>query len=142
MMFLNELHGCLTAYLKEAEALEAAAKPWDGLFGFGSRPSDHPCHSRFVEALAEKIHGSADDLTPIEVLGAVTLVLQAAADHPEPASIHYTLIAAQGAVLELLPRLQAEDRADLLARYQAWYPRRTRLPVQKLVAKELEKTEA
>ena len=139
MGLTEDVRARLSAYLAEAEEVEAAGKPWDGLFGFGSRPADHPCHTRFVETLVQTVRDAPGDLTPPEALAAAGLILEAAVQHPEPASVHYTLVAAQGAVLPLLPLLTPGDSAALLARYRDWYPRRTLLPVQKLVVKGLER---
>ena len=128
------------AYLKEAEALEAAAKPWDGLLGFGARPADHPCHTQFLDALVQILREAGGSLTPEEALAVANLVVEAPRQHTSPVSIYWTLVAAHGALLPVIPQLKIADRAELLSRYQAAYPRRTRLPVQKQVIRALEKT--
>ena len=39
------------AYLEAARQVERTHRPLDGMFGFGQKTADAPCHSRFLSDL-------------------------------------------------------------------------------------------
>ena len=138
MSAVEEMQALYTAYLAEAAEVEAHARPWDGILGFGARPADHPCHTRFVEQLVQKTRQFRDDgISAEEAARLVEKICHEPLEHRTPASVYWTLIAAQGAALDLIPRMDPADRAGLCARFQQDYPRSERLPVQKYVLKAL-----
>ena len=127
------------AYIARATALEEQGKPWDGFLGFGSRPADDPCHTRMVDDLVTLLREGADSLAPGEARDILADLLEAPAAHSRCPAIYWTLIAAQGAGLTLVPRLTREEAEGLLRELETLYPKRTRLPVQALLVSALKK---
>ncbi len=129
MEILNALDGCMAAYLREALPDEAGGEP---------RAAEHPCHGRFVEKMKRITRAWAGEASPGEAHAAVVYILEAALRERGPGVIRQTLLAAQEAVPALLPLLDPEDCAALLAGYRECYPEEDWLPAQHLVAGALE----
>ncbi len=138
-MIRDEARTLVEDYIIRATELEEKGKPWDGILGFGSRPADDPCHTRMVEELVSLVREGADRLEPGEARAILADLAEIPLRNGRYPSIYWTLIAAQGAGLALVPRLTREEAAGLLTDYRDRYPRRTLLPVQKLLVKALEK---
>ena len=138
-MIRDEARSLVEAYIAQATELEEKGKPWDGILGFGSRPADDPCHTRMVEELVALLRTGAEELAPGEAREILADLAEMPLENDRYPSIYWTLVAAQGAGLALAPRLTREEAAGLLADYRARYPKRTLLPVQKLLIKALEK---
>ena len=125
-------------YLKAALQAEASRRPMDGIFGFGKKPADDPCHTAFLDRLTE-LCACAADAAPEEARRALSVIIEAPEKHRTPVSVYWTLIAAHGPGAALAGNLLPEDAAALLAAYEKAYPKRTRLPVQKKMADALKK---
>ena len=141
-MSMHELESLYDAYLAEAERVERERKPADGLFGIGKKPSDDPCHDRFVaelEAFLKAFAASEPDSGTARQ--ALAYIYEAPQKHREPDSAYWMLLAVHGMTLPLIGRLDAPDAAALREEYTKRYPRRERFPAQKQVLSALKKQE-
>ena len=120
---LKELYG---EYLEKAFEVERNRKPGEGIFGFGKKPSDDPCHQRFLADLKdwlERFDGEEPDSASVrEVL---RVIFHAPKENSEPTSAYWILIAAQSLTKELIPRLSRTDADALSAEYAAEYNRQS-----------------
>ena len=140
MSYQEQIEKLYQAYVEEGTALEKKRKPWEGIFGFGKKPADDPCHTRFIQALEEQLSSFREAGIPsAEARDVLRLIFRYPVDHPCPASVYWMLLAAHGTAFGLIPHLQEADAAALKTEYEALYPRRGRLPVQDQVLKALEK---
>lgn len=139
-MTVDELRAIYAQYLEEAQGLEKKRRFGDGLFGFGRRPADHPCHERLVEDVTGAVRAMAEEGSP-ELAAALDLICDAPGEHPDPPSIHWTLVAAQGAMLAAIPALTPAEAAALRGRFAAAHPRSRRMPVEEEILRALEKAE-
>ena len=102
-MSIESLQGLYDEYLEKAITVERNRRPGEGIFGFGKKPSDDPCHARFLEDLKDWLEafrgGEPDSGEAREVL---TLIYRAAKENPEPPSAYWVLIAAQSLMQELM----------------------------------------
>lgn len=136
---VSEIRALMEAYLTEAQALEKNRKPGEGLFGFGKKPADDPCHVKMILALKEKFETAAETQAPsADVRTALEYVYGLAKAYQNTPSMHIPLIGAHGSTLPAIPLLNGADAAALLGAYIHQYRRRERLPVQKLVIRALE----
>ncbi len=135
--YLGELQGILDTYGEELEAAGKKRKAVSGIFGFGPKPGDDPCHEkadRAVQTLLEELAEEDDaELTGQVVSG----VLHADAGRKWPSDASLMLIAIQRHTLPLLPKMNAEARQELCAWYEKRYKRSQRLPLQKTILKLL-----
>lgn len=134
MAGLEEIQNVYQTYLEEAWAAEETRKPGEGIFGFGKRPSDDPCHERFCQRLKETLGEAERDLPEI-----LAYIYRAPLEHPEPKSAYWMLVAAHGFTLDLIPRLSREEAAALGKEFQKHYRRWERTPVQEQVLSALQK---
>ncbi len=154
----DALKKCYEEYLRQAVALSAKYSVGAGLLGFGAGAKDDPCHEAFYEKVGElagmlkpadaeaTAEGSAEvgvkadgQASADEVAQAVEQILFAEAPDGEDNGASWMLIAAHAHTLPLIPGLSAERALEMLARYDAAYPKGRRLPVQKKVAAALKK---
>lgn len=133
-MNTEELNMLYERYLDEAEEVERNRKPGEGIFGIGKKPSDDPCHDRFVARLGawmeRLLESKPDSATVRDVL---RVVYTAPKKHPQPASAYWVLIAVQSLTKDLIPCLCQADAAELTEEYNKTYKRWERLPVQKQI---------
>ncbi len=140
MDYTHELREILAEYAKSVDELERKKKPFDGIFGFGRRPADDPCHDlmdRRVEELTQRAAGEmpgedgeirAADTAETDEL-AEALFRSARAYHG-PVYAGVALVAIQRHGMKLIPRMSGEARRALAEWYGKEYPRRMRFPVQ------------
>ena len=130
----NAVRQLYADYLERAHQVERDHKPGDGLFGFGSKPSDDPCHSQFAQELEEclkKLAAEAPSSTVVrEVLDSI---YEAPGENRDFLSAYWMLVAVQGVTLDLIPLLAPADAEALWRRYKKMYPRWERLPAQEKV---------
>lgn len=136
---MEQLKACYARYQQEAEKVTREASPMAGLLGFGEDPRKDACHMRFYEEVEQWVKdflaAGPDRETAYQ---AARWILGAAADHAgEP--VYWFMYAAHGLCKELIPLLSARQCAALRDLYEANYPRRDRLPVQKEIFKLLRK---
>ncbi len=137
-MRIENLQKLYDDYLDKAFTVERNRKPGEGIFGIGKKPSDDPCHVRFLEDLKdwlERFAGEEPDSSSVRDV--LTLIYRAPKENPEPMSAYWMLIAAQGPTAPLIPRLSGADAAALNAEFAAAYKRWERMPVQNEILKAL-----
>ncbi len=136
----QELRNLYDAYIEEALRVEQAHKPTDGLFGFGKKTSDDPCHDRFASDLEQRLSNFASNMPEsASVRCVLSFIYTAHIDRKEPRSAYWMLIAVHGLTLPLIPLLSKEDAGTLLEEYSTVFPRRERFPAQKKLIAELKK---
>ena len=127
-------------YLEQARSLERNRRLGEGLFGFGRRPADDPCHEQFVKAVYETVQTLAEEQDTATVAEAIRWICDAPLTFPdEPPSIYWVLMAAHGGMLAGIPSLSAQDAKDLYDHYDATWPKDKRMPLQQQVHKALKK---
>ena len=140
MSVLDEVRNLYAKYLEEALSAEKKQKLTDGMFGFGKKAADDPCHSAFYEALKALLEAYAGE-TPDSgcVSEILSFIYQEPLHHREPPSIYWMLIAAHGLTSSLTETLSAKDAAALYEAYSKNYSRWELLPVQKDIYRRLKK---
>ena len=135
---LETLQQLYEAYTQKARTVLANKKFGEGLFGFGGKAADDPCHMQFVADVRALLENDlpTDDAALCELL---TWMLHMADGYDKIPSIYWTLIAAQGAALPLIPRLAPTDAAALHDSYKRAYNRWSLLPVQSDILRQLDK---
>ena len=141
-MNIESLQTLYDGYLEKAIQVEQNRKPGEGIFGIGKKPSDDPCHERFLEELKKWLEAfeRSEPESPM-IREALSLIYQAPKKFPEPKSSYWMLIAAQGLTKELIPRLNAPDAEALATEFSAAYKRWERLPIQKEILDALIRAE-
>lgn len=140
MEFYHALEARCAEYLRQTEILIKKAKPTDGLMGLIAGPKSDSCHEFFYEDVGELSRKLLESGPSGEELYAFTrLLITAAQEHRDNDLAYWFLYAMQGHAIPLIPLLRSEERAELLAYYNAHYPKIERMPVQKQVAKLLAK---
>ena len=137
--YADEFSGILEKYRQDLQKLESESRPGDGLFGFGRKKEDHPCHTAMdqaAEALCTRLAGDPEADSQ-EASGLLRLLLEAASACPWPDHARWMLIAAQRHGMLLVPRLSPEDAEDIAGRFAAAVNRRDRVPVQETLMKAL-----
>ena len=125
-------------YCEEVAKLTKEAKPFSGMFGFGSGPKDDPCHARFVEAVnQETAQMTADHVSEEEAKRTVQLLLSLQQTCEREGLVFWTCLAVHGAALPLIPLLLPKDAGEICEEYQVALPRRMRMPLQEKVRKAL-----
>ena len=141
---MDSYSGELLALLDEYEAAvheaEARRRPGDGLFGFGQKLGDDPCHEVFDRKIAALCaRAGAEGCPPGETAEMIALLMGAEDDRPWPECARWAVIAAHRHALPLIPRLAEEERRALLALYGKRYPAYRRLPVQREIVRALQR---
>ncbi|MBR0172475.1 MAG: hypothetical protein IJQ21_06755 [Lachnospiraceae bacterium] len=134
----QELETLYQDYLAAAQRAEQARRPFDGIFGFGKKASDDPCHEDFyrqLEALLERFAESRPESGTVK--GVLSRICEAPDGDGIPKSAYWVLIAAQGLTLKLVPFLSAEDAGAVLETCRKTACFRNPLPAQKEVLRAL-----
>lgn len=135
-----EVQTLIEEYAEKAAELERNRKVGEGLFGITPGPADNPCHDKFVEDLRQMLgQFAAQDPLSGQVLPVLETVYGAAQAHQTVQSAYWMLMAVHGLTVDLIPLLNQADATALLSRYEAQFPRRVRMPVQKQVISALKK---
>ena len=132
---LEEITSLYEAYLDEFHRLERDSKPFEGAFGFGGGPKDHPCHEKFAQDLEKLLYDlTAQEPSSGEAAEVLRYIYCGAPSRWETeATVYWMLLAVQGYTLGLIERLNAADAGALYDTYRDLYPRRQQLPVQSKV---------
>ncbi len=137
---LEQVQHLYSTYLEKALEVEKKTPFAAGLFGMGKKASDDPCHDQFIQDLTALMAQFREESVESAALReALSYIFQAPAQHQEPASVYWMLIAAHSTTPEIIPLLNREDAAALYAQYDSAYKRRERMPVQTQVIKQLGK---
>jgi len=140
---LAQLTELYDEYVAKCEKLEQEKKPFAGVLGLTKGPADDPCHERFAQdvgALLERFR--AGEPGSEETRELLRFCYEAPVRHPEPRCAYWMLLAVHALGLDLIERLDAGDAAELYAWYDAAFPRRQRVPVQKKLIERLKKAAA
>lgn len=136
----KELEGMYQRYYDDLKKALSGAKPFAGLFGFGSGPKDDPCHMRLIEDVKTYVSGLAEQNPTVEDAKAVVTYILTEQKNVDKDSLGYwTLMAAHGAALPLIGRLSREDALTLAEEYGRLVPKRERMPMQDQVLKALKR---
>ncbi len=131
---LNALQALYKDYIEKALAAEKNRKPADGLFGFGKKAADDPCHEQFSESVETELKAFAETSPDsAEVRCVLEFMFQTPTAHQEPVSIYWMLEAVQGFAIPLIEKLSPQDAKRLKELYGSLYPRLQRLPIQNQV---------
>ena len=141
-MKAEDLTALYDGYLREAMQAEQEQKPFDGLFGFGKKAADDPCHDRFAANLKEWLEAFGEEkLDSSEIREVLSLIYRAPKKYPDPKSSFWMLIAVQSLTLGLIPKLSESDARALVGEFAGLYKRWERLPVQKQILDALIRAE-
>lgn len=131
MDMLRQLKERYETYGQEAQTVAKEASPFAGVFGWGEDPKKDPCHMRFYEAVEQWVKDFlAAGPDSAQAYEAARWILAAPAGR-EGEPTFWFMYAAHGCCRELIPLLTPEGCAALGKLYDASFPRRDRLPVQK-----------
>ncbi|MCI2047259.1 MAG: hypothetical protein LKJ90_06050 [Faecalibacterium sp.] len=118
-------------YYAALAAARAAAKPTDGLLGFGPSLGNDPCQARFAEQLEQALNALAAEKPANGTACAVLRYLcEEPPRHTGDEVCHWMLLAVHRFGATLVPYLTREQAAELADFYEKTYPRSGRLPVQ------------
>lgn len=138
MIEIEDFRELCSQYLAAAVKAEQNRRITDGMFGFGKKPADDPCHAAFLDAMKEL---AAQYQKQIPDSGSVYDVLSylytLPAENREPNSAYWMLIAVAGLTKDLIPMLSTQDASRLYAEYCKIFRRWERLPVQKEIVQLL-----
>lgn len=135
---LSDLQSLYASYLSEAADVECTVGPLGGLWGFGRRAADDPCHDRFARNTRALLGDIAQENLPsAQVRDILAYIYDAPLENKKYLSSFWMLTAVQGLTLELIPLLDGEDARTLWLRYANCFPRHDRLPVQEKVFEAL-----
>ena len=139
MSVTEQLELIYSEYAERAEQAEQESGLFDGVLGMGSDPKKDPCHMAFYERLEAWVSDFRKQQPgPEEAFEAAEYILMAA-DSRRGQNTYWFCYAAQGLAEKLVNLLRPEQCRDLAERYEACYPRRDRMPVQKNVLRRLKK---
>lgn len=128
-------------YVDAIEKIRIAAKnrkPGEGIFGFGRKLSDEPCHMELIEGVQKVAEAMAKEATSQEAAKAIRYILERPECYEKVAqSMYWTMITAQGQVMPLIPCLNKEDALEIYTWYNKENPKRLRLPIQNDIVKAL-----
>ena len=126
-------------YVQDAIVIRKNAGPLAGIFGMGGGPQNDPAHVVFYEDVQKWVAAFLEtDPEEAACFEAARFILCASEEMGQKDS-YWMMYAAHGLARELLPRLSAEHCGWLMEYYDAHYPKKERLPVQKEVYKLLQK---
>lgn len=139
MEMLQQLKERYEKYAQDAAKVFAAARPGDGLWGWGNDPKNDPCHMAFYEDTERWVREFLAARPRQEaVFEAAQFILETPAAYQKE-HCYWFMYAAQGLTREMIPLLTDGQCALLREFYDAHFPRRDRMPVQKEVYKLLKK---
>ena len=133
MTALENLRQIYETYAEKLAKATAKASPFAGAFNMGDDPRKDACNEIFyeeVETWAAEFLASQPSRE--EAVEAVRWILEYPAKHRQAITYWYTYAAHKHAV-GLIPRLSAEDAAQLRRSFLDSFPKRDMLPVQKEV---------
>ena len=136
--YADKFREIMDQYEASLQALDSRSRPGDGIFGFGRKKADDPCHDAMdqaVEALLARL--AADPEAAPEAPGLLRLLLEAESARPWPDHARWMLMASQRHGMLLVPLLSPRDAAEIAARYAALYSRFDRFPAQQALLKAL-----
>ena len=136
--YLERFSGILERYTEAFNEAEKKRKPGSGLFGFGQRPGDYPCHEEMDRQVAELTAEAAEEAGTAETAALVKAILAAEQERKWPEAARLAVLAQQRHVMPLIPKLSAADREAIRTWYEEAYPRRKRLPIQKQLVKQMQ----
>ena len=132
---IGEIYG---RYMKTLEEQRKKLKPFDGMLGLGKKLGDDPCHEAFLVELKAMLEGLGADVPPGEIAVLLRYIYEAQNRFEGcHESAIWTLLAAHGTTLSLIPRLEQRETEELLPLYVKLVPRTQRLPVHKTIIKKL-----
>lgn len=138
MISLQDIQNVYHTYFDAVQKAEQNRKITDGMFGFGKKPADDPCHTEFLETLRRMLTNETDEKTDSQHIREIlSYIYVSPAEHPEPQSAYWMLIAVHGLTNGLIPLLSKPDASSLLETYSKTYRRWERLPVQKNIIRLL-----
>ena len=138
---MQQLRKCYETYLSEAEQVWKSRSAWDGALGIGSSSKDHPCHVVFYEAVEAWVRSFMNNDPSGEVAEeAVRFVLQTSEKYKGQFT-YWTMFAAHGLMCPLIGLVSPGFASEMRKWYDAYLPRRDRLPVHKDLYKRLKKQE-
>lgn len=136
---IQEIRERYARYEEEFLQLERNRRAGAGAFGLSGGPRDYPCHEQFAGDM-ERLLKEASNAYPEEAAEILDYVWFAPLAREERQdAVYWMEIAVHGMTEGLAGRLSPSDAGRLLERYEAAYPRRDRLPVQKKVISALKK---
>ena len=138
----EEFQSILSAYQEDLNALAKSLRPGDGVFGFGRKPGEDPCHERFDEQVSELAKTWAQpDRERDEAAELTRGMLRCDGELTLPVYAQGMLIAIQRHTLSLIPRLTEEEAREIRLWYEKQYPFYRRVPIQKDVLRALKSAE-
>lgn len=136
---IAELKALYTDYAEKVKAVRRAAKPFDGVFGFGNDPRNNPCHEAFFAAGGQWAETFANSQPEQEqILEAALFILEEPLQYKEKECYWY-MFASHANLKPLIPIMTGETAKMVLERFETLYPRRDRMPLQKELLKALAK---
>lgn len=119
-------------YLAKVKEISKNTSPFAGILGFGNNPSKDSCHGEFYENVAREIGKYQGQEYEI-----VKFLISADRRTDCSDTARLTLTALQSLAIPLVRRLSNEQRKEIANWYKDNVPKRTWLPVQKDLYKEL-----
>ncbi len=129
---LEKLEALYEGYLNEFRRLEQGRRPFEGAFGLGGGPQSYPCHDKFAGDLERLLQEFAAQAPSSGQVGQALDYIYFTAPvrwKAEPA-VDQMLLAVQSLTTGLIEYLDASTAEALYEKYQSFYPRRQRFPVQ------------
>ena len=134
MKHLEELNHLIQEYVAFARTLKRESLVQKMFMDRRSNDSEHPAHMAFYEAVGQWARDfAASDPSQQELVPALERLLLTAQDYKDQMSYWYLLVV-QGHAACLIPLLEDSARQHLLEIFEAQYPCREQLPVQKEIA--------
>lgn len=136
---LEELKFLFENYLQESTEVRKNTHGMAGYMGMGSDPKQHPCHMEFYNRVGQwEDRFLASSPGREEAKAAAEYILQAADLH-RGTDAYWYYFACHKYAEPLLDLLTKEDCRELMAYYDAHYPKRERLPIHVQLYKTLKK---
>ncbi len=136
---LEQLKQRYAQYETEARRAAEEAAPFSGVWGWGIDARNDGCHTHFYDDVGRWVSEfMISNPASEELYTAAEWILCAAAEQGNEQTFWF-LYAAQGHCKPLIPLLSREQRLELQVYYDAHYPKRDRMPVQKEIYKLLSK---
>ena len=136
---LEQLKERYKKYAADAEKVAKEASPMAGVWGWGEDPRNDACHTRFYEDIGLWMDAFLASNPSDEVRYQVAEWILCAAAEQGNQNTFWFLYAVQGHCKPLIPLLSKEQRTKLRDYYDAHYPKKDRMPVQKELYKLLSK---
>ena len=121
---VEELKVLYTEYAQKVKEVRKAAKPFDGVFGFGNDPRRNPCHEAFFQAggqWAERFAATGPEQE--KILEAALFILEEPLQYQEKECYWY-MFASHANLKPLIPIMTPETANTVRERFEKLYPRR------------------